>query len=631
LLVLFGSGFAGLGSLFRDAAAGVCYAAMEKTMKKKRLFSSALFFALLLSLQSLAWGAALPTVTQAISLNPGWNAVYLEVQPLSNSPAVVFRDLPNGSSVWAWTGKNDLVQFIQDPGEAPVVTPKWLAIFAAAAESSLNNLHAITANSAYLIHVTGTSSRTINVDGLPTLRHKGWVPDSFNLTGFGFAGVPPTFAAFFASSNSHRNQAIYRLNNTTGAWEIVNNPATTAMRSGEAFWIYCQSGSDFQGPLTVEAGNSDGLDFGAGISILTLTLYNSSNIVSGIENGIDRTVSVTQLSAAKPVALAYRYFDTPSQLFFTKPLSSMPPVTVKAGGSAVITLAVQRGSFNGPAASVLEFADSQGNRVRVPVTATSNPVNNYQGLWFGVASLNMVSQVSDLKNVSSNGDLPVYELGTAQVKATPTELNLNLILHQDTSGQVRLLKQVIMMHQDGTRNPDGSMKTNGRSVALTDDRLISGFKGVTQRDGAGVGRRLSSIGFDYSPSTDASFGTDFDNSALKCTGSISTTVICRLILESSPAYTQPTNPFLHRYHPDHDNLGGNFKDFQQEVNRIVRDVTLVFDFTPKDHPENPPLGWGGSILGGTYTEEIRGLAKGPIKVQGNFTLKLASDAGRLNE
>ena len=591
-------------------------------MNKSKIFASALLFALLLSLQALAWGAAVPTVTQAISLNPGWNAVYLEVAPLSNSPAVVFKDLPSGSSVWAWTGKDDSVQFIQDPGEPQVNSPKWLAIFASAAESNLNNLYAITANSAYLVHVAGNSPLTMNIEGRPTIRHKGWVPDSFNLSGFGFAGSPPTFATFFAPSNSHRNQAIYRLNNTTGAWQIVNNPATTAMRSDEAFWIYCQSGSDYQGPLTVEADGSDGLDFGVGITILPLTLNNSSTI--------DRTVTVSQLGAANAVALAYRSYDATSGKILTTPLTGMPPVTVKAGSSSVITLAVMRKNFTGSAASVLELTDGQGARVRVPVTATSNSINGYPGLWSGTATLNKVSQLTDLVKV---GNASFVLPDNYEAKTTPASLNLNLILHQDKSGQVRLLKQAVIMYQDGTRNPDGTPRTNGRYVALTKDSLIPNYSGVTQRDGSKVGRRLSAIGFDYSPSTDATFGTDFDNTALKCSGSISTTVSCKLILDSSASNTHPTNPFLHKYHPDHDNRGegANFANFKQEVNRITRDVKLVFDATPLTNPTNPPPGWGVTVLGGTYTEQIRGLAKGPIKLQGNFTINLATDVDLLNQ
>ena len=585
-------------------------------MNTKKLFAPILFFALILALQVSAWADSIPTVKQTITLKPGWNAVYLEVQPQTSDLALIFPGLPTGSSIYAWTGRNDSVQFIQDPSEPPIDNPKWRAIFGNSAEPGLNNLYGISANSAYLVRTpAGSQQMTIDVTGRPTIRHKGWVPDSFNLTGFGFSSTPPTFASYFASSNSHKNQAIYRLNNTTGAWELID-PTVTGMSSGEAFWVYCQNSSDYQGPLTVEAGNADGLNFGAGIPILTLKVSNHS--------ATDRSVSVAQLGSNKPVALAYQYFDVASGLVLTKLLTSMPAVSIKAGGSAVINLAAQRGSFSGQAASVLEFADGQGNRVRVPVTAASNPVNSYSGLWSGVASLNKVSQLTDM-----TGEAPDLVSGVA--KPAPSELNLNLILHQDSNSQVRLLKQVVIMHQDGTRNPDGTVKTNSRNVALTNDKLIPNFKGVTQRDGAGIGRRISAVGFDYSPGINTDSGPKFADTTLRCTGSIATTVTCHLILESSQNYTHPTNPFLHRYHPDHDNLGNDFKGFQQEVNKIERDVALVFDSTPLIHPENPPTGWGVSVLGGTYTEEIRGLAKGPIKVQGNFTLKLMSDVVSLND
>lgn len=579
-------------------------------MNTRKLFTHALFFALLLALQVSAWAAAVPTVTQTITLNTGWNAVYLEVQPLVNDPGVVFKNLPAGSSIQAWTGKNNQVEFIQDPTEAKVNTPKWTAIYNPR-DPLLDNFYAITANSAYLIYNPG-AQQTITVEGRPTIRHKGWIPDSFNLVGFTVGSSSPSFDTFFTPSNSHKKQAIYRLNNASGAWEIVNN-LSIPMRSGEAFWIYCQSGSDYQGPFTVEADGADGLDFGAGISILKLTVTNSS--------ANDKTVSVTQLPAANAVALAYRTFDAASGQILTRPLSAMPPLTVKAGGSSVITLAAQRGSFSGSAASALEFTDGQGSVVRVPVTATSNAINGYPGLWSGSATLTKVSQLSE-----SAATAP-FSSGEARSTLPQAALNLNLILHQDKSGQVRLLKQVIVMQKNGTLNPDGTPATKTRYVALTDDKLIAKFSGVAQRDGAGVGRRMSAVGFDYSPGSN----TDFDNTALKCTGAISSTVTCQMVLESSAAYTHPTNPFLHKYHPDHDNLDSTYKAFKPEVNRIVRDVEFVFDSVPKTNPENPPVGWGVTVLGGVYTEVVTGLAKGPIKTQGNFTISLATDVPSLNE
>lgn len=584
-------------------------------MNQRNLFTPVLLVALLvfMPLTTMAATAPVPSVTQTLNLNPGWNAVYVEVQPEDSSPATVFNALPSGSTVWAWIGKDSPVQFIQDPNEAAVYKPKWLNISTAPAEAALNNLYAIRANTPYLVRVAGTAPVSVAVPGRPTVRHKSWVPDSFNLTGFSFSSAPPTFATFFASSASHKNQAVYRLNGVTGTWEMVNS-ATAAMRSGEAFWVYCLSGSDYQGPLSIATDNADGLDFGIGITTLSMTLSNSSNV--------DRTVSVAQLSSGGAVALAYRSYDVTSGKILVTPLSVLPPVVVKAGGSSVVNLAVVRDDSASQAAAVLELSDAQGDLIRVPVTVTSNGTNSYAGLWTGVATLNKVSQLVE------SGSAPDFASGEA--KPTPAALNLNLILHQNKDGQVRLLKQVIIMYENGTQNPDGTPRTKGRYVALTQDELISKYSGVTQRDGSKVGRRLSAIGFDYSP-TVGEFGTDDGGTTLKCSGSISTTILCKPVLESSTTGTHPTNPFLHKYHPDHDNLAGDYNTFSPEVKMIERDVLLEFDSVPRDNPSNPPLGWGITVLGGTYTEQIRGLAKGPIKIQGNFTVNLVSDVDLLNK
>ena len=60
------------------------------------------------ALALLLYGAtanANPTMDQPIELSPGWNAVYLEVEPEDKAPAVVFATLPAGltlESAWTW-------------------------------------------------------------------------------------------------------------------------------------------------------------------------------------------------------------------------------------------------------------------------------------------------------------------------------------------------------------------------------------------------------------------------------------------------------------------------------------------------------------------------------------------------
>ena len=47
-------------------------------------------------------------------------------------------------------------------------------------------------------------------------------------------------------------------------WTKVLDPANTAMKSGEAFWIYCDGASDYPGPVEVNVGAADELFFREG-------------------------------------------------------------------------------------------------------------------------------------------------------------------------------------------------------------------------------------------------------------------------------------------------------------------------------------------------------------------------------
>src|SRR5690349_2757716 len=49
--------------------------------------------------------------TQAVTLQPGWNAVFLEVQPEPDAVDQVFEGLPV-RSVWMWNRRFSPVQFV---------------------------------------------------------------------------------------------------------------------------------------------------------------------------------------------------------------------------------------------------------------------------------------------------------------------------------------------------------------------------------------------------------------------------------------------------------------------------------------------------------------------------------------
>ena len=201
-------------------------------------------------------------------------------------------------------------------------------------------------------------------------------------------------------------------------------------------------------------------------------------------------------------------------------------------------------------------------------------------------------------------------------------MNLRLLVHVDGSGQARLLREVLQMWKAGTftNAPDGSRVVDrpGEYVLLTDDSLIPLFSGSTIRDGESVGRRLSTIGYDFA-------GGDTNN-ALVLTGnfSVGDGVEGMLVMP----HDHPTNPFLHRYHPDHDNQNARFDGPAMEAFAVTRHIALAFEATPPDGPAVPDFGYGE--MGGGYSEIITGIHKNPIHASGTFRLTRVSRISELN-
>ncbi len=117
-------------------------------------------------------------------------------------------------------------------------TMGWVTWYAPTREDSfLSKLDVIYGNSAYLIHAKSACS--VSIDGSVICQPVAWRANGYNLVGFSLdALAPPTFAQFFGGSKAHKDSAVYRL--TEGVWKKVIDPSNTAMKSGEAFWIYSE-------------------------------------------------------------------------------------------------------------------------------------------------------------------------------------------------------------------------------------------------------------------------------------------------------------------------------------------------------------------------------------------------------
>jgi hypothetical protein len=615
-----------------------------------RVWSRSLACALLLLLSSSATFAQ--WVTQTISLNSGWNAVFLEVQPGPSDCETLFASLPV-ESVWGWNRRFSSVQFIQDANQLVPGQPDWLTYFPADHPAhATRTLFTLQAGHTYLVKLKAGSGPVFwNIVGHPVTRQIDWLPNSLNLVGFPLASAgAPTFSSFFAGSSAHTGQPIYRLN-TSGQWQLT--PSSTAMRAGEAFWINCLGASTFSGPIQLTLEQRDGLLFAKVSTEQTVRIKNSGTAPTSFT--AQKTFSqfppdntFPMMAGAVPLSY-YRVDATNRQFGWIGLTGQLSRVNVQPGEEWVLRFQVNRtqmANYVPPAThngvlyqSVLQISNSAGARFLLSVSAEglkSYPPTSVApsplgpspkhfdaaltaaaapdpraGLWVGNAVIDRVSQPANIS--APDSPTPV---------ASP--LNFRLLIHVDNDGHVRLLQKVLQMFKTGTYKPDPNdpdknvVDQPGRYVLLTDDSLIPNFSGAALRDGQPVPRRISSAAFGFSQPILLSGSTSFGAG----------TFACQVNLD----YDHPSNPFKHTFHPDHDNLDARFQNKLPEGVEsfsILRQITL--EFTAQD-PDNLTVpGWGDNQIGGIYREIISGLHNRAINVSGTFRLTRASTVGVLND
>lgn len=562
------------------------------------------------------------TYQQEIELRPGWNAIHVQVEPPNNQMATVFADVPI-ASVWRWMPTEAGARFIEDPAEGLQNIEGWFAWFPEPRpEAFLSNLFRINANTAYLVHVEGDQTHRITLEGRPLLVPQRWETNRFTLTGLPVApDNPPTFAEYFAPSAAHRDQPVYRLRDD-GRWESVNQSATP-IRSGEAYWIFTEGNSRYQGRLQPVLEQGESIEFAAALDQINLVLRNRSEL--------DGSFLVRRIGG-NGMPLSFLNEDPETGERGWPFLRDELVLDAPAGENVFLSLAAVRRDFNASRVEeVLEITDEFGERVlvhigantlqpfvaatpaqsvnaagRSKVTAEDSVPGRLAGLWLGEVEVNAVSQSQLAGVVPEPVDRPFAQ---------------RFIIHVDSSGQARLLKDVIQMWEEGTEIPSAEdpdfneVETPGRYVLITDPALLSLFSGAISRDGVQVGQRFSTVAYDFEGD-----GQVFDG-RFEPGEQISTTMVIGSEL--------PTNPFLHRFHPDHDNRDAQFLNFRQEAYQVVREMRLIIE--DQDPRGTTPPGWGETLIGGFFEESITGLHKNTIFTSGEFRLRRISSVPVLNQ
>ena len=533
-------------------------------------------------------------VSQSFTLHPGWNAIFLEIEPQSTAPGTVFGTVTNLQSVWMWNPAGNTVEFIQDPDEMLPDEPDWLVYFPG--NPVVTSLKAIHGNRAYLLKIGGSSTTTITVEGIPLVPVPRWKPNSFNLVGFHIGqGNHPSFSQFFASDPALADQDIYVLDDATDTWVKVSHPSSL-MSDGQAFWIYCNGSSTFTGPVSVQPELVDGLIFGSQLTELDLEIKNAS-----LE---DKDISLTISGLSSNIYYWGSVEENGERIPRWIPFSNPLDLSIPAGSFQKLRIGAKRAGLQAQDYEAnLAVTDNASTSVLVPVSITGI---DYAGLWVGHATIKQVNE-------------PANTLDSNTTFKTGSDFSFRLIVHVDNGGNARLLSEVIQMWQEGTWKPDpndlGKLVVDqpGHFVLLANNGLIANYSGAALRDGRPVGRRISAPAFPRIKKEERSLG--IMNPA---DGNMTTTIHL--------APDDPTNPFRHLYHPDHREAAQSYE--------VTRNITMTFSDVDPDGRPIPgifEMTQGSAQVGGIYEESITGLHRHLLKIKGTFLLHKVSNVSTLIE
>jgi hypothetical protein len=562
--------------------------------------------------------------TESWDLVPGWNAIYLNVDASYDAIDSLLATEYDIIEVWEWR-PNGLDPSLETPISQSTGVDEWRVWRRNdPANSTFSHFYP---NTAY--YISATNSLTLSLKGKAVAPQVRWRTDGTNLVGFPMNGPQQLSDYLSGSGIVDNNTQVFRL--VGGPIQKNINPAEfparlIVARRGEAFWIRSQKFSDFYGPVSVDVALDSGLHFGTNGSFKRIVLRNRT----------DAAVTVTVVpTASEPtpvtggvlpqVPLLRREFDAGSGLYNYTALGGGITVTIEPKSSAGVSLSVDRGAMSGssgdPFASLLRVTDGVGlTDIYLPITAEKASL---AGLWLGEASISKVQNQlqrfqrddDDKYKVDADGNyIPEYKkdangieildgsgnpipITNTDLNATAQEFKLRLLLHVDDMGTATLLSQVYagVISDDGAGNQVTAITTD--ETNLHADHLEKAV-------------RLSS----------SNFPTRFEQ---PLSGTIGPgQMLTGTVMVGA---NHPSNPFLHTYHPDHDNKDARFETVLPdgiESHRVDRAITLTIK-AAADPGEGPE--WGTSLLSGTFSESVTGIHKQSILASGIFAIGKVSD------
>ena len=568
-------------------------------MKHITRYLSPLIFVSLMSLSSFA-----SHIRETMTLEDGWNAIYLESTPTNALCSEFFAGAPVARVASYQSDAYSSTRQIADDGteiaQKPISYYVWLP-----GDETASTMDALVGGNVYLIYATNTWKRSFL--GVPAAPRQTWRATSGETGLMNLVGVSVdtndtvTAKSYFgegpfgaASGTAYK---VAGTNKQAPSFLSMGIIGGSALQGGKAYALTATKDGDWPGVIGFLGAAS--VDFGSGdFASVTLKNFGTTN----------HTFHVTVVASANtqeeefPRDLKRKVKDAKGDESWTNVTKEVSwDVTLAPGATSVQKFAIDRKPKDaGKAyAAVMQIEEQEKTkmRVRIPVTVDDKAADAASfptGLWAGFIQMETVSSLTNATPTAAAG-----------------KLKMNILVHVPTNGVPQLLQRVA-----------AGVDETGRIRLFKE---LSSAKRECENP-----RRLSSVMMSVAnPIVEASTYTTFSN---------------QLQFVWTVDAKARDNPFRHAWHPDHD---GKTADFQGEVvsgddlgnyvNPVKPELwsvtnTLYLSWHKQNAPaedidfehnlEETTAGFATWTVGGL-------LSTGPIQSMGIFYLKRIADVGEI--
>jgi len=563
-------------------------------------------------------------ITQTNQLKGGWNAVYLHVDASHAAISDVMASATSIEEVWMWMPASTQ-QFIDSPQTPSATSSQWSRWTRSLGASS--PLQRLIPNAAYYVKVTDSlPTYSWALKGRPVAPQYVWTSSGLNFIGFPTPSSPVGYERFLQPVPSLLDVSeIYR--SSGGSFGAANpvrvfDLARTTMNRGDAVWMRVSSGYNrYFGPFEVSLPGSQSLSFGrtgtqisfrirnqtATTNVITLNLIPSETPPTGQSNIVGIPPLILRGSVI-PSTLQYNY----QELATNQPATLTLLPKGQAGSDVQVVLGLARNRLAGSpgdlSAAVLQLSDTNGLlRVDLGVSATKSST---AGLWVGEAQVTKVVQY--LKTFDRD---PV---GKPVVKLTGNEGAYSVLYTNEVVGGVaKTFPLRLIVHDDGTNAV--LMQRVFLGLDAWTNSIVAAQQKSLMTERLSSARRISAAHLPWS-ATNAFWPMTL----------VSNVYRAQIV---TPYDQSSVNPFIHQYHPDHDNLTATFSQVQpkgQESYGITRTIWLSPQAAGTDYQT---LTSGSMDRNGIYDETIAiegsGATARTFRVIGTFSLNRISDISTL--